>query len=58
LLSVLVRDNVCTRRQLEQKIREAARAQTTYLTGELEAFLHVEHRKEFRKRWNRLYRIL
>ena len=56
LLGALARDNVASRSALEARMRSAAQSDQQYLLEELEAFLQVGHRKDFRKRWVRLCR--
>ena len=51
LLRVLANDGVRNKRLLLEKIRYARENKECYLSEELLAFMHVEHRKEFKKKW-------
>ena len=54
LLGTLARDGIATRAALEHHM--CCYSDGYYLCAELEAFLQVGHRKEFRKRWARMCR--
>ena len=54
LLRLLVKEGVHNKRTLIKCILENRQKQENYLLEELQAFIHVEQRKEFKKKWLRL----
>ena len=54
LLRQLAQDGIRNKGTLESKMKESRKQQESYLLDELMAFMHVENRKEFKKKWLRL----
>jgi len=54
LLRQLAADGIRNKLTLESKIKERRELQESYLLEELTAFMHVDGRKEFKKKWLRL----
>ena len=54
LLRQLAQDGISNKGTLESKMKESRKQQESYLLDELMAFMHVENRKEFKKKWLRL----
>jgi len=54
LLRAMAQDGIRSRETLEAKIKERRELQESYLLDELTAFMHVEDRKEFKKKWLRM----